>query len=154
MINFRKFAKEGKGICVCKEVQARLNKHAYKAPKVGGHIAFIGSQYEGPFKQLLQQNCTNTPVPTYEDDVRMATRLWEECTSKLPAKWQNILWEGEMGSINGRRWNLTPALKGQLKNSFRSTEGAVGSIGSNKEVHLLRKLIKGLCVSTLGKNGG
>ena len=43
LINFRKFAKEGKGVCICKEVQARLNKHGYKAPKVGGHIAFIGS---------------------------------------------------------------------------------------------------------------
>ena len=78
-------------------MQARLNKHGYRAPRVGGHIAFIGSQYEGPFKKLLQQNCTNTPVPTYKDDVMMATMLWEECTNRLPTKWQTILWEGEMG---------------------------------------------------------
>ena len=110
---------------------------------MGGHIAFIGSQYEGPFKQLLQQNCTNTPVPTYEDDIRMGTRLWGECTDKLPTKWQNILWEGEMGSQGGDRWKITPGLKEQLRSSFDNTRGTVGSIGSNTEVNSLKKLMKG-----------
>ena len=88
LLNFRKHARNAAPACACKKVIAIMNRHGYKPPMVEGHVAFIGSKYEGPFKEVLQQNCKNTPVPTFKEDMVMAKGLWVKDIGRLPPKWR------------------------------------------------------------------
>ena len=149
LVNFRFFAREQETKCGCKQVQAAMNKHGYKTPMVEGHVAFIGSKYEGPFKEVLQQNCKNTPMPTFKEDVLMAKGLWATDIKRLPPKWRKKLLDNKEveGKIRLEESDLT-----LLRNSFR--QEALPTTVKHNRVKQLKQLLGGMCISTLDKNSG
>ena len=148
LINFRKHAKENTGACTCKRTKGLFRKNGWATPMKNGHVAFIGSQYEGPFKRVLQQNCNNTPMPTVADDVKMAAELWAENCSKLPRKWKEMLQDN--GVVKGL--SLNAEQRGALPTLFKS-ENLMSTV-SMKEMTNMKRLLRGLCVSTIDKNAG
>ena len=126
-----------------------MNKHGYSPPMVDGHVAFIGSKYEGPFKEVLQQNCKNTPIPTFKEDVMMAKGLWAKDIQRLPPKWRKKLSENK---TQGTAMRLDERDLTNLNNAFRKVE--LPSIVKHKRINNLKRLVGDMCISTLDKNGG
>ena len=149
LLNFRKHAKTEKAACGCKRVIAVMKQHGCSLPMVEGHVAFIGSKYEGPFKEVLQQNCKNTPVPTFKEDIVMAKGLWQKDIDRLPPKWKAKLLSHK--SIEGEMRLDSNDLEA-LDKAFGREE--TPSIVKHSRVKKLKQLLGDMCISTLDKNDG
>ena len=149
LLNFRKHARNATPVCACKKVIAIMKKHGYKPPMIEGHVAFIGSKYEGPFKEVLQQNCKNTPVPTFKEDMVMAKGLWVKDIGRLPPKWRAKLLKNK--SLGGET-RLDAADLDNLSNAFGRVE--MPSAVRHGRVNSLKRIIGDMCISNLDKNAG
>ena len=150
LMNFRSHAKGGKAQCGCKYIQKKMRQQGWEPPMVDGHIAFTGAQYEGPFREVLQQNCQNTPVPDYKEDIRMARALWTQGIRKLPSKWRTKVNNSKLrpgGNLKLGAWETD-----QLNKAFEQT--TVLSTTSHKRVRRLKHLLKSMCITPMDKNGG
>ena len=150
LLNFRRHAKEGQATCGCNYIKAKMKKYGWEPPMLDGHVAFIGSKYEGPFKEVLQQNCNNTPIPDYKEDIRMAKALWSQDIKKLPKTWRAKI---ERSRVNcDGKLNSEDGDSDMLEVAFDHRE--VDTTTSYKRVKQLKHLLKTMCVTTLDKNGG
>jgi hypothetical protein len=120
--------------CTCKKVKEAMPY----LPMVNGHVLATGRDFKGEEKKTMNVNATNVPTHTWYDYFR----AWDQVRNQLPGGWVK---DGN----EAKAWKeklFTVMEKGQPKTSE--------NIPSTKEVYATKRLLTGMVIGPLDKNGG
>ena len=124
------------GGCTCDKVRQRLKEAGWTGalPTLNGHIFFIGREYTGPHREVLNQCNANVPHPSRFD----LLRTWERMRDNLP-----------QGLCGKERWKTL--LKECTPNRERNH---YGDCPTTRDVYKLRKCLDGMVIAPIDKNTG
>ena len=110
---------------------------------VNGHVAFVGDWYCGQCKHVLTQNCNNVPRPDERWDAARLQKQMDIAIEKAPKQIRDKL----KLTKEDRQQETT-----KLGQVYR--HGQKECCATEEEVHKLKRLLKGACISPLDKNDG
>ena len=105
-------------------------------PEVDGHIFFIGREYDGPCKEVINDNMGNVPHPTRWDMRRTWSNVYRSLPDVFRGKIDKDAWESHLDKC---KHSEEPPYRGPM------TSGAA---------YTLRKILNGLVIGPLDKNNG
>ena len=128
--------------CRCKDIFSRLknDNNGWIPKKTNGHIFFIGREYEGDYKEILNMCSKNIPNNSSKNRWNILNKCIEEIKIPIPDKVKkNILYQLNNSKCVGK---------------YNTNNATEKDWPTYTEVYSLRKNLEGMVIGPLDKNLG